>query len=222
MLRLLLIALLIFTFSLKHTNCWSQTSTLSGKEFHKHHAIPKQGEVISRFGNRNGRPHTGTDIRLKKNDPVYAAFDGIVKKASKSSGYGKLIILQHSNGVETYYAHLNKILVRDGHKVKAGKCIGKGGQTGRATTEHLHFEIRINNTAINPEKVFDFEKGLYLTKTKKHIASKQHKQSKYYTVKKGDTLYSIAKKHATTIQKICRQNNIRKSHIIKVGQKLKL
>ena len=118
---------------------------------------PIKGKVISPFGYRGRHNHTGTDIKLQKGDTVRAAFSGQVTKASRYSGYGNLVILKHHNNIETYYAHLSKCLVENGKTVEAGEVIGLGGSTGRASTSHLHFEVRINHVPKNPEKFFDFK-----------------------------------------------------------------
>lgn len=120
---------------------------------------PLLGKVISQFGKRGGRTHTGVDIKLKSGDTVRAALKGVVRMAQTYSGYGKLVILKHTDGYETYYAHLSKILVLKGDTVYAGKTVGLGGRTGRATTDHLHFEVRKNGSAQNPEQYFAFANG---------------------------------------------------------------
>ncbi len=118
---------------------------------------PIQGNVISHFGYRGRHLHAGTDIKLQHGDTVRAAFDGLVTKACPYSGYGNLVILKHPNSIETYYSHLSKYIVQNGDSVKAGQVVGLGGRTGRATTNHLHFEVRFNHVAKNPEKYFDFK-----------------------------------------------------------------
>ncbi len=118
---------------------------------------PIQGNVISHFGYRGRHLHAGTDIKLQHGDTVRAAFDGLVTKACSYSGYGNLVILKHPNNIETYYSHLSKCIVQNGDSVKAGQVVGLGGRTGRATTNHLHFEVRFNHIAKNPEKYFDFK-----------------------------------------------------------------
>ncbi|MBN2167232.1 MAG: peptidoglycan DD-metalloendopeptidase family protein [Marinilabiliaceae bacterium] len=202
----------------------AQHTAFNNSSLLKNYTIPTQGEVISKYGWRNGRQHTGTDIRLKKNDPVYAAFDGVVKKAGTSRGYGFLIILEHDNNIETYYAHLNKILVKPGQKIKSGQLIGKGGKTGRATTTHLHFEIRINQKPINPESIFNFEQGTinYKTNNTKNKEKQNRNTKNIYVVKKGDTLYSIAKRFNKSVNIIRRINNIKKTAIIHPGDRLKI
>lgn len=109
--------------------------------------------VISDYGGK--RHHSGVDIKNAPNMEVYAAFDGLVVQSGNFSGYGKCITIRHANGLETRYSHNNKNYVNVGDKVKAGDVIGTTGRTGRATTEHLHFETRIAGRAFNPAYVFD-------------------------------------------------------------------
>ena len=112
-------------------------------------------KVISPYGGR--RHHSGTDIKTKANDQILAAFDGEVVFSGKFYGYGNLIRIKHPNGLETYYSHNSKNLVKVGDHVKAGQVIALTGRTGRATTEHLHFEIRVNGKHVNSNKYFDHE-----------------------------------------------------------------
>ncbi len=109
--------------------------------------------VISGYGGK--RRHAGVDIKNGPGTNVYAAFDGMVVQSGVFSGYGKCITLRHPNGLETRYSHNSKNYVNVGDKVKAGQVIGLVGRTGRATTEHLHFETRINGKAFDPNYVFD-------------------------------------------------------------------
>lgn len=111
---------------------------------------PFLGKVISPYGKRGKIMHTGTDIKLQKGDTVKAAFTGVVTKASNYYGYGKLIVVKHNFGIETYYAHLSKFLIKVNDTVTTGQPIGLGGRTGRATTNHLHFEIRCDKIPRNP------------------------------------------------------------------------
>jgi len=120
--------------------------------------MPVCGKVISEFGMRNGRAHTGIDLKLERETPVYCAFDGMVRMAKDYGSYGKIVVVRHYNGLETVYSHLNSIAVKVNQRVKAGACIGGGGKTGNATTEHLHFEIRFKGEPLNPRLVVDFEK----------------------------------------------------------------
>ena len=112
-------------------------------------------KVISPYGQRGGRQHTGVDLKTKAKDKIYAAFDGEVVFSKKFSGYGNLVRIKHANGLETYYAHNSKNLVKEGQHVKAGQVVALVGQTGRATTPHLHFETRVNGKPQNPANYFD-------------------------------------------------------------------
>ena len=112
-------------------------------------------KVISPYGARGGRQHTGTDLKTRPNDEIRAAFDGEVVFSDKYAAYGNLIRIKHANGLETYYSHNSKNLVKVGDRVKAGQVIALTGRTGRATTEHLHFETRVNGRSVNSNKYFD-------------------------------------------------------------------
>lgn len=109
--------------------------------------------VISGYGGK--RHHSGVDIKNAPNKEIYAVFDGVVVQSGVFSGYGKCITVRHANGLETRYSHNTKNYVNVGDKVKAGQVIGTTGRTGRATTEHLHFETRIAGKAFDPAYVFD-------------------------------------------------------------------
>lgn len=112
-------------------------------------------KVISNYGRRGGRSHTGVDIKTKPNDEILAAFDGVVTQSGPYYAYGNVIRIKHHNGIETVYSHNSKNLVKVGDKVKAGQVIGLTGQTGRATTPHLHFECRVNGRHFDPARIFD-------------------------------------------------------------------
>ena len=114
-------------------------------------------KVISPYGSRGGRRHTGVDLKTVNKDNILAAFDGEVVFSGPFSGYGNLIRIRHDNGLETYYSHNSKNLVKVGDRVKAGDVIALTGRTGRATTEHLHFETRINGKAYDPSRFFDHQ-----------------------------------------------------------------
>ena len=116
---------------------------------------PYKGKVISPYGYRGRRIHTGIDIKLQHNDTVLCAFDGVVRMARKYGGYGNCVVVRHFNGIETLYGHLAKIEVKVNDLVRAGDLIGLGGRTGRATTDHLHFETRYQGEPFNPERIVD-------------------------------------------------------------------
>ena len=111
------------------------------------------GNVISPYGGRR-RHHSGVDIKTCANDTIVSAFDGIVRMAKPFAAYGNVIVVRHYNGLETIYSHNSKNLVKPGDRVLAGQPIALTGRTGRATTEHLHFETRINGVHFNPIIVF--------------------------------------------------------------------
>lgn len=122
----------------------------------QHWCYPLPGaKVISPYGARGGRSHSGTDLKTKPNDNILAAFDGEVVFSGSYYGYGNLVRIKHANGLETYYSHNSKNLVKQGDHVKAGDVIALTGRTGRATTEHLHFETRINGQHVNSNRFFD-------------------------------------------------------------------
>ena len=113
------------------------------------------GKVISAYGTRGG--HSGTDIKTCAKDTIRAAFDGVVRMLKPYYAYGNIVVIRHANGLETLYSHNFKNLVKAGDVVKAGQAIGLTGRTGRATTEHVHFETRINGQHFNPNLIFDLK-----------------------------------------------------------------
>jgi murein DD-endopeptidase MepM/ murein hydrolase activator NlpD len=113
--------------------------------------------ITSNFGARWGRQHKGLDIKVYIGDTIRAAFSGKVRVVKyEAKGYGKYVVIRHYNGLETYYGHMSKQLVKENQEVKAGDPIGLGGNTGRSTGSHLHFETRLCGVAINPALMFDF------------------------------------------------------------------
>ena len=119
--------------------------------------IPFDGYMTSHFGPRHGRAHQGVDISLKTGDLVGAAWSGKVRYAKfNKGGFGNLVVIRHYNGLETFYAHLSKLLVVPNQEVKAGDIIGLGGNTGHSFGAHLHFEVRFYDIPINPEYIIDF------------------------------------------------------------------
>jgi len=122
--------------------------------------MPTPSRVItSNFGSRWGRQHKGLDIKVYIGDTIRAAFSGkvrVVKNEGARKGYGKYIVIRHPNGLETIYGHLSKQLVAENQEVRAGEPIALGGNTGRSTGSHLHFETRLCGVALNPAIMFDF------------------------------------------------------------------
>lgn len=118
----------------------------------------KNPRVVSRYAGKRVN-HAGIDLSGRSKDPIYATFDGIVRVSKKSDTYGNVIVVRHFNGLETVYSHNTKNMVKVGEMVKAGQQIAVSGRTGRASGDHLHFEVRINGQHFNPELLFDFKKG---------------------------------------------------------------
>lgn len=107
--------------------------------------------VTSNYRLRWGRQHAGLDIKVYIGDTIRAAFDGKVRIVKyDKNGYRRFVVIRHTNGLETYYGHLSKQLVTENQDVKSGQPIGLGGNTGRSTGSHLHFETRICGISINP------------------------------------------------------------------------
>lgn len=225
--------------------------------------------VTSNYGYRPRfrRQHKGIDINAYKGDTIRAAFDGKVRVVTfQHGGYGNVVVIRHTNGLETIYGHLSKHLTRPDQIVKAGQPIGLAGSTGRSTGTHLHFETRLLGEYIDPAKLFDFEhqdvtgdfyvfkgrgrgillgkhdfsgasqtaegdlaqddEGVEVTYNSAQMASNSRSQraarnSRIHKVRRGETLGSIARKHGTTVAKLCRANGISAKTTLRVGQILK-
>lgn len=124
----------------------------------RHFCMPTPSRVVtSNFGWRWGRNHKGLDIKVYIGDTIRAAFSGKVRIVRyERGGYGNYVVIRHNNGLETIYAHMSKNLVKENQLVRAGEAIGLGGNTGRSTGSHLHFETRLCGVALNPALMFDF------------------------------------------------------------------
>ena len=131
-------------------------STTTAKNLGISFIKPSSGVVTSRFGARWGRTHTGIDLGAPTGTPIKAAAGGTVIFSGWKGTLGKLVVISHGNGVQTYYAHCSSLLVSSGDTVSAGQLIAKMGNTGRSTGPHLHFEIRVNGSAINPQSYIGF------------------------------------------------------------------
>lgn len=204
------------------------------------YTAPVAGYVTSQFGPRTRtRYHYGIDLKLDIGDTVVSAFDGIVRVAQYSGAYGNVIVIRHYNGLETVYGHLSKLEVNPGDVVRTGQLIGLGGNTGRSTGPHLHFEVRYMGQAINPNELIEFNDSLghnlksdilevssntfqYITKFKAAGGYKKPASTRYYTVRRGDTLSHIAVRNNTTINRLCQLNRVSRSSKLKPGQKIKV
>ena len=113
--------------------------------------------ITSNYGRRWGRMHKGIDVKVYIGDTIRAAFNGKVRVVRyEANGYGNFVVIRHHNGLETIYGHMSKHLVQENQNVRAGDPIGLGGNTGRSTGSHLHFETRLCGVALNPALMFDF------------------------------------------------------------------
>lgn len=225
-------------------------------------AMPTDSRVLtSNFGARWGRQHKGLDIKVYIGDTIRAAFSGKVRVVRyEANGYGNFVVIRHFNGLETIYGHMSKHLVKPDQEVRAGEPIGLGGNTGRSTGSHLHFETRLCGVALNPALMFDFrnqdvtgdfytfrkntysresaqanrlrgvsgssassaDDQLFAQNTSKKSSNKRNTAStRLHKVKKGETLYSIARKRNTTVNAICKLNGIGKNMKLRAGQILK-
>ena len=225
----------------------------------KNFCMPTTSRVLtSNFGARWGRQHKGLDIKVYIGDTIRAAFDGKVRVVRyEGRGYGKYVVIRHDNGLETYYAHLSKQLVTEDQDVRAGEPIGLGGNTGRSTGSHLHFETRICGVALNPALMFDFRNqdvvddyymfrkstyqkesvvatrlrgagGISFSDNSEDVelataapAASYTQEARFHKVKKGETLFSIAKKRGTSVDNIMKLNHLKKNAKLKAGQILK-
>jgi murein DD-endopeptidase MepM/ murein hydrolase activator NlpD len=189
--------------------------------------MPINDVLTSKYGWRDGRMHKGIDIDLQVWDTVVSAFSGMVRVARTYSGYGRVIVIRHFNGLETLYAHLHRIKVKPGQIVQAGDLIGLGGSSGHSTGSHLHWEVRFKGAPINPLNFIDYAGQelinpiLVLRKTKHGFAG-YPKGSVFYTVRNGDYLYKIAAQYGTTVTKLCKLNGILRNSRLSVGQKLRI
>jgi murein DD-endopeptidase MepM/ murein hydrolase activator NlpD len=198
--------------------------------------MPVEGKVTSKYGKRRRRFHYGTDIKLQTGDTIRAAFSGKVRITKyERRGYGYYIVLRHPNGLETVYGHLSRFLSEEGENVTAGQAIALGGNTGRSTGAHLHFEFRFLGRAINPGEIIDFEQ--FCTKDEIYVyekgkselpdaSSKYAAQGKgkinYYRIKKGDTLHAISRKTGISVDKLCSLNKMKTSTTLRVGRSIRL
>ena len=138
----------------KDKNLLLYLDTLTENEY----AFPLPGaKVISPYGTRRG--HSGADLKTCAGDTIRAAFSGVVRMSKPYAAYGNVVVIRHSNGLETIYSHNVKNLVQSGDWVLAGQPVALTGRTGRATTEHLHFETRINGQHFNPDLIFNLKEG---------------------------------------------------------------
>ena len=191
-------------------------------------------KITSPFGPRWRRMHNGLDLKVNIGDTIVAAFDGKVRIVKyERRGYGKYVVIRHDNGLEAVYGHLSKQLVEENQLVKAGEVIGLGGNTGRSTGSHLHFETRFLGIAINPIYMFDFPKQDIVADTYTFRRTQGSKRAgshdtqvadgtiRYHKVKSGDTLSRIAKLRGVSVSTLCKLNRIKPTTTLRIGQVLR-
>ena len=204
---------------------------------------PAIGIMTSPFGPRWGRMHYGLDIDLEVGDNVYAAFEGMVRISQYHSSYGNVVVIRHNNGLETLYAHMSQRKVLPGDHVESGDIIGLGGNTGRSYGAHLHFECRYMGEAFDPRLIVNPSAQALLASSftllpahfesagvspqavaarNSSAKSTKSNSTKYHVVKKGDTLYSLAKKNGTSVTALCKMNRIKESSTLRLGQRLRV
>lgn len=182
---------------------------------------------------RRRRVHQGLDIKVQTGDTIYAAFDGKVRITSyQRRGYGHYVVVRHNNGIETLYAHLSKKLVKVNQNVKAGDPIGLGGNTGRSSGSHLHFETILMGKSIDPALMFDFKNQkvtgdyyMYRKPGSRYVENGKVKvagpEPKFHKVKSGDTIEKIARKYGVSQRRILELNKLNSNSIIRPGQNLR-
>jgi murein DD-endopeptidase MepM/ murein hydrolase activator NlpD len=197
--------------------------TAQGRFFE--HPFPNY--VTSRFGLRRFMWHYGIDVKLNRGDTLRNAFDGIVRVVQfDRRGYGNVAVVRHHNGLETLYGHMQRVLVQPNQRIKAGEAIGLGGNTGRSTGAHLHFEIRYFGEPFNPEHIIDFD-STYALKSDTLILTRDNfeyltevRRTVVHVVRRGETLGSIARRYGTTVNNLCRLNGITPKTTLSVGRRL--
>lgn len=183
---------------------------------------------------RRRRVHNGLDIKVQRGDTIRSAFDGKVRMASfQRRGYGHYIVIRHNNGIETVYAHLSKKLVIQDQNVKAGQPIGLGGNTGRSSGAHLHFETLLAGKNLNPALMFDFEKqdvtgdfytyrkGVYQEVDRKTGKIVESAEPLYHKVRKGESLSVIARKCGVSVNTLYRLNKLNSRSVLRIGQRIR-
>jgi murein DD-endopeptidase MepM/ murein hydrolase activator NlpD len=193
--------------------------------------IDNELQVTSKYGPRGRRMHRGIDLNVYVGDTIRAAFDGKVRiKSFERRGYGNYLVIRHPNGLETIYGHLSKHLVSENEIVRAGQPIALGGNTGRSSGSHLHFETRFLGQAIDPSAIIDFENGVplrdyYVFHKEKNkpgnIYISTSERIVYHRVRQGETLSIIARRYRTTVSELCRLNGIKSNSPLRIGQSIR-
>jgi len=187
--------------------------------------MPFEGVITSKYGYRDGRNHNGYDIDLEVWDPVHASFGGVVRLAKYHGNYGRLVIIRHYNGLETYYAHLHRFKVKPGDIVEAGDIVGLGGSSGRSTGSHLHFEMRFKGIPLNPAHIISFkDKTLHsdtiILKKSKWGYTAYPKGVRLHFVQNGENLSYISQLYGIDLKDLCADNGLNRRAYLRKGQRL--
>jgi hypothetical protein len=212
----------IFAYNIKRDSIRDTVLILNttGDQF----TLPVYGKLFRGFM----YTHKGLDIRLCKGDTVKAAFSGVVRYAKYNrGGFGNLVIIRHYNGLETYYAHNSKILVKVNQMVKSGDPITLGGSTGRSRGPHLHFEVRYKDVPLDPLKMIDYDNQKLISYTfpitkKVFFPNDYNVNAVYHKIKSGDTIGKLSKKYHTSVKEICAMNKISPKKNLRIGQTLRV
>jgi murein DD-endopeptidase MepM/ murein hydrolase activator NlpD len=198
-----------------------------------------ENKITSPFGPRWGRLHAGVDLDLNTGDPVYTTFDGIVRVVGwDGGGYGNFVVVRHYNGLETLYGHLSRATVEPNTYVKAQDMIGLGGNTGRSTGSHLHFETRFEGNPFAPTHVFSFASNTVLehfiltpsTFTARRLeneygsagSKRRYRRVAYVRARSGDSLSSIAARAGISVERLARLNGMRTGNTLRSGRRLRI
>ena len=211
--------------------------------------IYRKKVVTSHFGWRKGSAHKGIDIDLITGDKVFAMLGGKVRYVKYHYGHENVVVIRHYNGLETFYAHLSKQLVKVNDSVVQGQVIGKGGVSGNARGSHLHLEVRFQGTCLNPEYFFAFGEEntirseeiwvnrkwsqAYTQNARRtaeiHVCHSLEEAAKianprlvYHTIKRGDTLSAISHKYQVSVTNLCKSNHISQKTLLRIGQQLSI
>lgn len=172
--------------------------------------------------------HKGLDIKLNKGDSVRAAYDGVVRYAKYNrGGFGNLVIIRHYNGLETYYGHLSRIMVKVNEVVKSGEYIALCGSTGRSRGPHLHFEVRYKDIPLDPLRMIDYDSQKLISNTfpitkRVFFPNDYVENALIVKIRRGDTVGKLSRRYHTSVKEICAMNKIKQNSTLRVGRSIRV
>lgn len=193
--------------------------------------------ITSEFGRRGYRWHYGVDLELDTGDSILAVWDGVVRLTNwDGGGYGNYVLVRHYNGLETLYGHLSDIQCTVGQIVQAGDLLAKGGNTGRSSGPHLHFEVRYQGIPLNPMNIFDFngktirshqfrlspETFEYLGIRGSKNGGYRTRRVYYHRIRRGDTLGALSRKYGVSVSTLKKLNGMGRSTSLSAGRRLRI